>query len=335
MASPVKVINTDIVYRTLSTVPQTVKTSLRKQGHPLSHTTKFKFKKQNNIITARFLSGGISEPTYSKEIESYRYYLETTLQTKVEKEKYEDAQVLKVKKKTGPGYVLVNFFYVVTQIPGREINEGQEYENNMVKKLREAGYTQQTNPEEDDGIDVKVNIDGKTAGIELKQKIGAAFGSGTLVFQNGSWKISANSNSVIKKLFNDHLSDWVNEMWYEKTGEYIPNRTATKADQQILGGGTGYYKEIPSDFISSYYNKSHYIQIKGKGFYKLGNKNPLNISTTKVSKFNPTSAKARIRVKAIGGNKFAYKVELYIGDITQSVNRMGLDGDLSFLQTTS
>lgn len=326
-----KVVNTDIVYRTLSTVPQTAKTSLRKQGHPLSHTTKFKFKKQNNIITARFLSGGITKATFLKEIDSYQYYLETTLGTTVDREQFDNAETLKVKRKTGPGHILVNFFYVVTEIPGQEINEGLQYEKDIIQKLKNAGYTQQTNPEEDDGVDVKINVDGKTAGIELKQKIGAAFGSGTLIFQNGSWKISRNSNATIKKLFDDHLSDWVNDVWYNKTGGYKPNTTATKADQQVLGGGTGYYKDIPSDFIESYYDKSDYIQIKGKGFYKLGNKNPLNIPATKVSKFNPTSAKARIRVKPTGGNKFAYKVELYIGSITQSVNRMGLDGDLSFL----
>lgn len=328
---PTKVVNTDIVYRALSTISQNTKTSLRKQGHPLNHTTKFKFKKQNNIITARFLSGGITKTTFLKEINSYQYYLETTLGTTVNREQFDNAETLKVKRKTGPGYILVNFFYVITEIPGQEINEGQQYEKDIIEKLKTAGYTQQTNPEESDGVDVKINVNGKTAGIELKQKLGAAFGSGTLVFQNGSWKISTNSNPVIKKLFNEHLSDWVNDMWYDKTGGYKPNSSATKADQQILGGGTGYYKDIPSDFIENYYDKSDYIQIKGKGFYKLGNKNPLNIPITKVSKFNPTSAKARIRVKNVSGNKFAYKVELYIGDITQSVNRMGLDGDLTFL----
>ena len=56
-------------------------------------------------------------------------------------------------------------------------------------------------------------------------------------------------------------------MWYEKTKNYIPNRVAKKEDQQVLGGGTGYYKEIDSSFIAEYYDKSDYIHVKGKGFY--------------------------------------------------------------------
>jgi hypothetical protein len=332
---PTKIINTDIIFRSLSNVPQSTRTTLRKQGHSLNHTTKFKFKKQNNIITSRFLSGGITKATFLKEIDSYQYYLQSTLETSVDREQYDNAETLKIKRTTGSGYILVNFFYVITEVPGQEINEGQQYENDIIEKLKNAGYTQQSKPEEEDGVDVKVNIDGKTAGVELKQKIGAAFGSGTLIFESDTWKISRNSNAIIKKLFNDHLSDWVNDVWYNKTGNYRPNSTASKIDQQILGGGTGYYKNIPVDFITSYYDKSDYIQIKGKGFYKLANKNPLNISSMKVTNFNPTSAKARIRVKSIGGNKFAYKLELYIGELTPSVNRMGLDGDLSFLRTTS
>jgi len=331
MATQVKVINTDIVFRKLSTVPQNIKTKLRKDGHPLNHTTKFKFKKQNNIITGRFLSGGISEDTFKKEINSYQYYLETELGTSVEQEEFETARTLKVKRKTGPGYVLINFFYVVTKIPGQEINEGVRYENDILDKLKKAGYTSQSKVEENEGIDVKITANGKSAGIELKEKIGAVFGSGTLEFKNNSWQISPKSNPVIKDIFKNELVDWVNKVWYEDVGKQKPNTRASKIDQQILGGGTGYYKDIPADAVTDYYDNSDYIQIKGKGFYKLGNKNPLNLPSTKVSKFNPTSAKARIRVKGTGGSQYVYKVELYIGDIDRSVNYNGLDGDLSFL----
>jgi hypothetical protein len=329
---PTKIINTDIVLRSLSNVPQSAKTSLRKQGHPLNHTTKFKFKKQNNIITARFLSGGITEATFLKEIDSYQYYLENTLNTTVEKENYDEAKTLKVKRKPGSGYVLINFYYILTKIPGQEINEGQQYELNIIEKLKNAGYTQQTKPE--NGIDVTINVNGKIANIELKEKVEAAFGSGTLEFKNNSWHISQKSSPVIKKLFNDELVDWVNDTWYNKTNEYKPNYPATKIDQQIMDRGTTHTKEISTDYVIEYYEKSDYIQIKEKGFFKLGDKNPLNLPSTKVSKFNPTSAYARIRVKNQGGNKFAYKIELYIGDTDPSINRKGLDGDLSFLQTS-
>jgi len=342
MVSQVKVINTDIVFRSLS-VSQNERTKLRKEGHPLNHTTKFKFKKQNNIITARFLSGGITKSTFSKEVESYQYYLEKTLGTAVQKEEYDEAEVLKVKRKTGPGYVLINFYYVITKVPGKEENEGIQYELDIIEKLKNAGYTQQSKPE--GGIDVTITVKGVSANIEIKQKVKAAFGLGTLEFKNNSWHISSKSNPVIKKLFNQELSDWVNEMWYKKTNGYVPNTKATKDDQQILGGGTGYYKDISSDYVIDYYEKSHYIQIKDKGFYKIDDKNPLNISSTKISKFNPTSAKARIRVKKVKSddqnkeateniNQFVYKLELYIGDIDRSVNHQGLDGDLSFLNNS-
>jgi len=344
MATKVRVINTNVVVQTLS-VPQSERTLLRKEGHPLNHTTKFKFKSRNNIIIARFLSGGITEETFKKEIKSYKYYLGKKLGTTVEDEEYDEARVLKVKRKPGSGYVLINFYYVVTKIPGKEDNEGMKYELDIIQKLKTAGYTQQSKPEEDKGVDVRVLIDGKTAGIELKEKVGAAFGSGTLEFNKNSksWSISPKSNPVIKKLFNQELSDWINEMWYEKTG-YIPNTRATKEDQQVLGGGTGYYKDIPSDYVIDYYDKSDYIQIKEKGFYKLDNKNPLNIPSNKVSNFKPTSAKARIRVKKVKSEdqnkesmesvgQFVYKLELYIGDIENSVNHKGLDGNLDFLSS--
>lgn len=329
---PTKVINTDIVFRSL-TIPQSAKIKLRKEGYSIAHSSKFKFKKKNNIITARFLAGGISKDTFKKEIDSYKYYLEKTLGTTVQKESYDFAETLKVKRTTSPGYVLVNFVYVMSEIPGREINEGQQYENDIIEKLKVAGYTQQSKPEEDEGVDVTINVNGKTAGVELKQIVGAAFGSGTLEFRNNSWHISSKSNPVIKKIFNDELVDWVNDVWYHKTGGYVPNSTATKEDQQALGGGTGHYKDISSDIVKDYYDKSDYIQIKGKGFYNLNNKNPLNIHSTKLSNFNPTSAKARVRVKATGGNRYAYKIELYLGKLQRSVNTRGLDGDLSFLDT--
>ena len=328
MVSQVKVINTDIVFRSLS-VSQNERTKLRKEGHPLNHTTKFKFKKQNNIITARFLSGGITKSTFSKEVESYQYYLEKTLGTAVQKEEYDEAEVLKVKRKTGPGYVLINFYYVITKVPGKEENEGIQYELDIIEKLKNAGYTQQSKPEK--GIDVTITVKGVSANIELKEKVKVAFGSGTLEFRNNSWHISQKSSPVIKKLFNDELVDWVNDTWYNKTNGYKPNDSATKVDQQIMDAGKTHLKEISADYVMEYYEKIDYIQIKGKGFYKLNNKNPLNIPAHKVSKFNPKSAKARIRVKNVKGNQFAYKVELYIGDIDRSVNHQGLDGDLSFL----
>lgn len=334
-----KVIKTDIVLASLTSVGGSAISTLRKEGHPIAHSTKFKFEKKNNIITARFLSGGITETSFLKDINSYQYYLEKTLNTAVEREKYEGAETLKIKRKPGSGFILVNFVYIITRIPGKLDNKGIQYELDIIKKLKDVGYTQQTKAEEnEEKVDVKITVNNKSAGIELKQDITAAFGSGTLEFQNNSWRISPKSSPVIKDLFNDELVDWVNEIWYDQTNGYIPNKPATKKDQEALDRGKSHFKDITSNAIIEYYEKADYIQIKGKGFYNINDKNPLNIPSTKISKFKPILAKARIRVKSGGedkrsggGDTFAYKVELYIGNIEKSNNSKGLDGDLSFL----
>jgi hypothetical protein len=336
-----KVINTDIVLTSLSSVGRnaTAKATLRKEGHPIAHYTKFKFEKKNNIITARFLSGGITKEAFLKEIDSYQYYLEKTLNTTIEREKYEGAETLKVKRKPGSGFILVNFVHIITRIPGKEDNKGIQYELDIIKKLKDAGYTQQTKAEEnEEKVDVKITVNNISAAIELKQDIKAAFGSGTLEFENNSWRISPKSSPAIKDLFNKELVDWVNEVWYDQTNGYIPNKRATQKDQQVLDRGETHFKDITTNAIIEYYEKADYIQIKGKGFYNINDKNPLNIPSTKVSKFKPILATARIRVKSGGedrksggGDRYAYKVELYVGNIEKSDNSKGLDGDLSFL----
>ena len=324
-----KAINTNAVYGSLS-ISQNKKNQLRKSGYPIAHLNKIKKTKKNNIITVRFLSGGVSKLAFQKDVQSYKYYFEQEFQTKVEYKKHEFAEALYVKKKP-TGNVIVNFVYVETKLPGKEENEGIRYEQDIVNKLNESGFTQQTKSEEIDGNDVTVTVGDSTAGIEIKEKLNAAFGSGTLVFVGNKWNISERSNPSVKRLVRTKLLNWINEMWYENTGNYIPNRTATKQDQQILGGGTGYYKEIDSSFIEDYYNKSDYIHIKGKGFYSLGSKNPLKISSVDFSRFQPRKTKARIRVKGVGGGKYAYKIEFYVGEITNSSNKDGLDGNLTFL----
>lgn len=324
-----KVINTDLVYRSL-TISSNKKTQLRKSGYPIAHSNKIKASKKNNIITVRFLSGGVSKKSFEKEVLSYKNYFETEFDTDVFYDKREFAEALIIKRKSS-GNVIVNFVYVNTKFPGREDNEGIKYEKDLISKLNEFGYTKQTKPEEIDGNDVTVTVGDIAAGIEIKEKLNVAFGSGTLVFSNNKWNISDRSNPSVKRLVKTKLLDWINEMWYEKTKNYIPNSVAKKEDQQVLGGGTGYYKEIDSSFIAEYYDKSDYIHVKGKGFYSLNDKNPLNISSADFSKFQPRKTRARIRVKGTGGGKYVYKIEFYVGELSNSSNKNGLDGDLKFL----
>ena len=73
------------------------------------------------------------------------------------------------------------------------------------------------------------------------------------------------------------------------------------------------------------------IRDRGKGFYSLNDKNPLNISSADFSKFQPRKTRARIRVKGTGGGKYVYKIEFYVGELSNSSNKNGLDGDLKFL----
>lgn len=314
------------------TLSQNRKNFLRKQNHPILHASKLKLSQKNNIITARFYGSGVTKPSFLKEVQSYKFHIEEVFGTTVEYENTQFGHTLKVKRTSESGHVLVNFVYVSREVTSMEPNEGVKYESDMITKLSNAGYTTQTSAEEQDGVDISLNVNGKTAGVELKENINAVFGSGTLVFRNNKWEVSQRSSSVIRSLVRDHLSAWINKKWYEETNGYIPNPTATKEDQEVLGGGTGYYIPISSNVVSDYYSKSDYIQIKGKGFYKLHNKNPLNIKNNKISNFNPRSSKARIRVKNIGGNRYVYKIELYLGEISPSVNNTGLDGDIKFLE---
>jgi hypothetical protein len=307
---------------------------LKADGYPLSHHAKWNWIKRSgkNIITGYFNAQGVSLSVFEKEVENLTYYLSIYFSgSQVLLEDNPEAKVITIKKSSSTVKLYLNYRNRISA--ETEQNEGQRYQQELIDTLRTSGYTSQTKAEEiDSDQDVTINSKNRKIGIEIKSNWRAAFGQATLYFGGNSWHVKQNSDPVIRQLITQHnLIQWINKKWYEETGNYIPNTNPTKQDQQMLGGGTGHYIDISPEFVKKYYDKSDYIHIKGKGFYKNGTKNPLNISANKVSNFNPSSAKARIRVKYIGNGKYGYRIEMYLGELQSSVNIQGLDGDLSFL----
>lgn len=307
---------------------------LKADGFPLAHHSKWSWIKRSgkNIITGYFNAGGLSTSVFQNEVENLVYYLSIYFSgATVYLEEYSEAKKIVIKKSSSSVVLYLNYRNRVSS--ETEQNEGQKYEQELIDKLRNSGYTTQTKPEEiDSDQDVTITVNNNKVGIEIKSNWRAAFGQATLYFGGNSWHVKQNSDPVIRQLITQYnLIQWINKKWYEDTGNYIPNTSATKQDQQMLGGGTGHYIDISPEFVKKYYDKSDYIHIKDKGFYKNGTKNPLSISANKVSTFNPSSAKARIRVKYVGNGKYGYRIEMYLGELMNSVNTQGLDGDLSFL----
>ncbi len=210
------------------------------------------------------------------------------------------------------------------------VNEGQLYEIQTIERLRRANYTTQTTPEGIDGRDVTVNVNGITAGIELKEKIKAAFGSATLEFTGMHWQLksSTKQNPSIPSIVSENkILNIIQQRWYTDKGKYYPGTRASKYDQQILGE---IQIPISASHIREYYKYCDYIHIKGKGFYLINrNKDPLGLNPTF---FDPTDSYVRVRVQSKGSDTFRYALELYIGSVRTSNIREGLDGDLSFLE---
>ena len=319
------VVNTRLVLSSISSVATTKKTQLRKLGFPLSHSDKFSFKSKNNIITGIFLSGGISVQSYKNDIIAYQTLLEMTFNTEVLISNNDTNYTLKIKKHNENKYIIINFYYTARSISSTDLNEGQRYELDIIEKLKDAGLTTQDRPPKK-GPDVTIVAKGFTSGIELKEKLGAAFGSATLEFANNSWRLKDGAKQAMVDLVSDiKLMDFINDGWHTQKNNYIPPLVATKEQQLILGE---LRKNISAEYIKKYYSDCDYIHIKGYGIYKLKPNNPLGITA---STFRPINPYARIRVQYKGSGKYRYALELYINKLTASANRNGLDGDLGFL----
>ena len=195
----------------------------------------------------------------------------------------------------------------------------------MITKLNRAGYTQQTEP--DTGLgdpDVIINAKGVTVGVELKEKPGAAFGSATLTYNNG-WKLkpSTKQNPAIPSIVNtSQILTKVNEKW-DIASKGLVSADVTRASKTLQGILGEVRVKIDASDIRKYYKKCDYIQIKGKGFYKLTSNDPLNCGATL---FSPTDSYIRVRVQD-KSNVYRFALELYIGAVVVSSVRLGLDDD--------
>jgi hypothetical protein len=297
-------------------------------------------KQKVNIISVSYVTSvGDSSFTVAKYIESLqevKKLIEKTFGVETEFKDSDQKRKLYIKIPSQSNIpVIIDFEYKNISKSGKTENEGQRYEGEIIEKLRQNGYTSQTKAEEvNKNQDVTVTVNGVSAGIEIKSNWKAAFGQARLEYVGNRWKLKDTASDVFKKLVdNSKLIDWINDRWYIGNSPYTPKTNPDKDDQLMLGGGTGYFTSIETIYIKDYYSNSDYIHIRDKGFYKIGMNNPLKIESRLLTNFEPRSAKARVRVKAIGSGKYDYVIEMYLGSLSESVNRQGLDGDLSFLGT--
>lgn len=295
-------------------------------------------KTQTNIIKVKYITSvGDTSFTIDKYIESLMA-VQNTIEKYfdlVGKTKFIDSdqtRKLYIPQTNNKKDIIINFTYNNISKSGKEQNEGQKYESEIIAKLNKAGYTTQTKAEElHDNQDVTITVGGKEVGIELKSNWKAAFGQARLEFDGTKWKLKDSASDTIKQMVKDaNLLDWINTKWKIPSG-YVPPKKPKKYDQEQLGGGTGHYIGVKSDYIINYYKDVDYIHIRDKGFYSMHSENPLKLQQSKYTKFSPSTAKARIRVKYIKSGEYAYVIELYLNRLTDSTNKKGLDGDLSFL----
>lgn len=293
----------------------------------------------NKIKVDYVTSVGSSYFTIQKYVESLnevKESLEKYFNTTTEFKDSDQKRKLYIPQPSDPKTpIVIDFSYKNISSSGKEENEGQRYEVELIDKLRTAGYTSQTKAEElNPKQDITVTVNGVSAGIEVKSNWKAAFGQARLEYVNNSWQLKSNASEVIKKLVeNEKLLPWINQNWNVSGSEYTPKSNPDKKDQEKLGGGTGYFINVSNTHIKEYYSGSDYIHIRDKGFYRIGTDNPLKIGQGSITNFEPTKSKARIRVKNVGSGRYDYVIEMYLGELPLSVNRIGLDGDLSFLGT--
>lgn len=312
-----RVVNTRVVLQELKNPGQK-----NKSTYGMNHHRKFTFKNvRNNIIRATFFADGVSESQFTSNVQAFVNFLSQSTNVTLENTD-STTYLMKVKKTPDSGHVLVYFNYIARTLSDT-INEGQLYERQMITKLNSAGYTQQTEPDPGDGRpDVIINAKGVTVGVELKEKPGAAFGSATLHYSNG-WKLkpTTKQNPAIPSIVrsSDILTE-VNKRW-NISSKGLTSADVTRATKQLQGLLGEVRVSIDASEIRKYYSKCDYIQIKGKGLYKLTSNDPLNCGA---NLFSPTNCYIRVRVQYKSG-AYRFAMELYMGSIVVSSVRLGLD----------
>jgi hypothetical protein len=228
-------------------------------------------------------------------------------------------------------------------------NKGQLYEQSLFKLLKQNGKVPSdiVKVEQILGQDVTVENQFGRSGIEIKLNGNAAFGSGTLKFDNSKkdfpWKLTESnqldddntSKEIMRSIARKYrLDEVVNKKWYKDNQNYyplyleeekynplpnilkIPKSKRGKRDAEALSDIR--IKCKSSDIIDYYTSKgSHYIQVGDKGLYWFGKEDPLNIASN-LDTFAPTETYLRVRVQPKGGEKYNFSYGLYIKGLSST-----------------
>jgi Holliday junction resolvase len=322
-------IHTNVVLQELKNVSGT-----DARTYKFNHLKKFKFKSTNNIIRGYFYSDGVSQSQLEYNVSCYKQLLESNLETQINLFEIDSStyQLVVGKKNSSSSRVIIYFNYMFGTV-GTSGNKGQQYERSMIAKLNREGYTNQTEPDSGMGeSDIILNAKGVSVGVELKENSGAAFGSATLEYSGNRWRLKSSfkqNASIASIVSRNNIMSKVNKKWNVADKGYSISDVskATKELQQVLGEVR---ESIDPQDIRDYYKKSKYINIRGKGLFKLQDEDPLNIDATL---FQPSDCYARVRVQKKSSSDYRFVVELYIGRCPNSNIASGLDGsNLSFLR---
>jgi hypothetical protein len=239
---------------------------------------------------------------------------------------------------------------------------GRNYETSLRNKLKAVYSNIPTTAGFGSGPDItipSVNNPGQRLLIEAKTTTGADFGQKAVTFNGVSWVPSTKRDEVpeISALYN-YLFNTYDVGGLIANAWKLPNKNITAEDlrlavnnkqlskvlyyEKMLQKASGKPNPFPTktlvqgpkivDSIKSYYNSKgiYYIQVKGSGFYILGNdvKNLRGILGINIPFFEPTTAELIIRGKtSISGR--TYSPTLTFKSASLAASQYSLDrGDL-------
>lgn len=237
---------------------------------------------------------------------------------------------------------------------------GNQYEQSIRRKLKTVYSTIPATAGFGSGPDLIIPaIQQKNLGqdlkVEVKTTTGADFGQRSITFQGSSWTQKPNKKdnprhvSLYNYLFNTfNLSNKIQSAWS------LPDNNITAQDLQVLVETNQinkvlYYEKIYQnatkkrnpfpevtllsgktvlDAIISFYNSKgvYYIQIKGSGFYILGDdvKNLNSLLGVRIPKFAPSNPKLVLRGKPSNSGR-TYRPVLTFKSSTVSPSSYKLD----------
>lgn len=207
---------------------------------------------------------------------------------------------------------------------------------------------------------------GQTLKVEIKTTTGSDFGQRSITFQGSSWVQKTNEKkdnprhiSLYNYLFNTfNLSNKIQTAWS------LPDNTITAQDLQVLVETNQiskvlYYEKLYQnatkkrnpfpevtllsgktvlDAITTFYNSKgvYYIQIKGSGFYILGDdaKNLNSLLGIRIPTFNPSNAKLVLRGKpSISGRTYRPVLAFKSSSVAPSAYKLDSSSFISLLHS--